>query len=169
MIDEIIGGGDGLAYKVRKADKKPSAISKLFKKIRKMLGMGEKKKKEQDPNAPPPPPLTKEQQEMADMDKYYTTFNWELPDQKPMVLPPKPKKEKKKSQEDGKEKTGGKGNEESNAISGAYTFSPEPLSLVSADPISDDRVREVGSPVILEKEASSPANSSPIEKGPVLQ
>ena len=98
LIDEIIGGGDGLAYKVRKADKKPSAISKVLKGFKKMIGMKVKEPVAVDPNAPPPK-LTPEDQQMADMDKYYTTFNWELPDQKSMEMPPKPKKEKK--QKDG--------------------------------------------------------------------
>lgn len=98
LIDEIIGGGDGLAYKVRKADKKPSAMSKAIKGLKKMMGMKVKEPVVVDPNAPPPK-LTPEDQQMADMDKYYTNFNWELPDQKSMEMPPKPKKEKK--QKDG--------------------------------------------------------------------
>ena len=48
-----------------------------------------------DPNAPAPK-LSPEDQQLADMDKYYTNFNWELPNQKLMVMPLRPKKEKKK-------------------------------------------------------------------------
>ncbi len=47
-----------------------------------------------DPNIPPPI-LTREEQEFADMDKYYTNYNWELPDQTSMKLPPRSKKGKK--------------------------------------------------------------------------
>lgn len=96
-----------------------------------MLGIQEKKKKEVDLNAPPVP-LTREQQEMVDMDKYYTTFNWELPDQKPMVLPPKPKREKKNTTNSKDPKSG----KEDTAGPSAYT-SPDPVSLASVDPVRE--------------------------------
>jgi hypothetical protein len=84
VIDEIIGGGDGLAYKARKGDRKtPSMKQKLGKALKKLLGI---KEKVVDPNAPKPPP-TREEMEMKEMDDYYTNYNWELPDQKPMQLP----------------------------------------------------------------------------------
>jgi hypothetical protein len=49
-----------------------------------------------DPNAPLPV-LTKEEQDMVDMDRYYTNYNHELPDQKPMALPVKIRKSKSSS------------------------------------------------------------------------
>lgn len=104
LIDEIIGGGDGLSYKVRKADKKPSAISKAVKGLKKMLGIKTKVPKPVDPNAPLAK-LSPEDQQMSDMDNYYTSFNWELPDQKPMQMPPKPKKEKEKKNRDDDSRT----------------------------------------------------------------
>lgn len=94
LIDEIIGGGDGLAYKARRndADARNSLKSRIGRGIKKILGI-KSKNKIVDPNAPPPV-LTREQQDMADMDRYYTNYNHELPDQKPMALPPKVRKPK---------------------------------------------------------------------------
>ncbi|KAJ3302488.1 hypothetical protein HDV03_004911 [Kappamyces sp. JEL0829] len=105
LIDEIIGGGDGLAYKARKgSERRPSFSEKLANGFKKLLGIKPKEVPAPDPNAPPPV-LSREQQEFADMDKYYTNYNWELPDQQPMTLPPKPKKERKEKAKDGDDKT----------------------------------------------------------------
>lgn len=95
MIDEIIGGGDGLAYKARRndSDRRPSLSEKITNGFKKIFGIKIKEPEVIDPNAPPPV-LTREQQDMADMDLYYTNYNHELPDQLPMVLPAKVKKEK---------------------------------------------------------------------------
>lgn len=97
LIDEIIGGGDGLAYKARRnnADRRPSISEKISNGFRKMLGIKLKEPEVVDPNAPPPI-LTREQQDMVDMDNFYSIYNHELPDQKPMSLPVKVKKSKER-------------------------------------------------------------------------
>lgn len=86
FVEDIIEGGDGLSYKARKdPNRSPSVSVKLFKGFKKILGL---KSEEVDPNAPPVE-LTKEQQDHADMDEYYTVFNCELENQVEMIMPPK--------------------------------------------------------------------------------
>jgi hypothetical protein len=65
----------------------------LKDKFLKLFGV-ETKPVEPDPAAPPPV-LSREQLEMKEMDEYYSNFNWELPDQKPMTMPPTASKGKR--------------------------------------------------------------------------
>ena len=97
IIDELIGGSERLAYKARK-EKKPKKDkkggddgfgSKFKKAFKKALGIkqDEKKSGQEEDDKP-----TREESERQEMDDYFTNFNWELADQKPMELPPRGKK-----------------------------------------------------------------------------
>lgn len=81
LIDEIVAGGDGLAYRPRKGSKHRSFSQKVTSGIKKILGI---KSKTKDGTIKV---LTREQREMELMDTCFTTYNWELPDQQPMIMP----------------------------------------------------------------------------------
>ena len=75
IIEEILGGGDGLAYKARR--KNGPAKPSMGNRISKLFGI-ESKADETTPMS---------QKYMEDMDTYYTVYNWELPNQIPMKMP----------------------------------------------------------------------------------
>ena len=91
IIDELIGGSERLAYKRRKGKKDPNAEPTFGKKMRqlfrKVFHVTKKPKREEESE-----PETREEMEYREMDEYFTDFNFEFPDQKPMELPPRGKK-----------------------------------------------------------------------------
>ena len=91
IIDELIGGSERLAYKRRKGKKDPNAEPSFGKKMRqlfrKVFHVTKKPKREEESE-----PETREEMEYREMDEYFTDFNFEFPDQKPMELPPRGKK-----------------------------------------------------------------------------
>jgi hypothetical protein len=93
LIDEIIGGGDGLSYKARKGQRRRKSSFK--ERVFKFLGFAHKLPEPVDPNTPAPP-LSREEIDMKAMDIYYTNYNWELPNQQPMVQPPTSKDKDKR-------------------------------------------------------------------------
>ncbi|KAJ3270518.1 hypothetical protein HDV01_007774 [Terramyces sp. JEL0728] len=84
VIDELMGGGDGLAYKARKGDRPrgKSVGEKFTTGFLKLFGIEVKEKAPEEPK-----PKTKEELEMEEMDLHYIPYNHELPDQAPMSMP----------------------------------------------------------------------------------
>ncbi|KAJ3260811.1 hypothetical protein HK103_007374 [Boothiomyces macroporosus] len=84
VIDELMGGGDGLAYKARKSERQrgKSVGEKFTTGFLKLFGIEVKEKAPEEPK-----PKTKEELEMEEMDLYYIPYNHELPDQPVMSMP----------------------------------------------------------------------------------
>lgn len=109
LIEEIIGGGDGLSYKARRnSPKKDSFKSRFSNAFRSLIGVPRKVKDIEVTAIELPRELTRQEQEMKDMDTYYTNYSYECPNQVPMVLPPRVKK--KKVTDGAKQKAGSESN-----------------------------------------------------------
>ncbi|KAJ3371649.1 hypothetical protein HDU91_005041 [Kappamyces sp. JEL0680] len=97
LIEEMLGGQENLAYKPRKKKKDPkdpnrkltftekltASMTKLFHGSSPTLGDG---------TPSPPKPKSRKEIEREQMDEYYIPYDWELPNQKAMTLPPEEKK-----------------------------------------------------------------------------
>jgi flagellum-specific peptidoglycan hydrolase FlgJ len=90
LIEDMLGA-EQLSYKPRKKKRDPNSLSlsqKLSNSIGNLFGI----KSSSEEKLQKPKPKTREQIDMEQMDQFWTDFDYELPDQKPMVLPSSSKK-----------------------------------------------------------------------------
>jgi hypothetical protein len=90
LIEDMLGA-EQLSYKPRKKKRDPNSLSlsqKLSNSIGNLFGI----KSNSEDKLQQPKPKTKEQIDMEQMDQFWTDFDYELPNQKPMVLPSSSKK-----------------------------------------------------------------------------
>jgi hypothetical protein len=137
LIDEIIGGGDGLAYKARKGSRRGSTIKDKFLKL-----FGVEPKPAEPEAASAPPVLTRDQLEMKEMDQYYTNFNWELPDQKPMTMPPTAMKGKRSRSNSAAVCSGPSSPVHSSNVNSCHTLDDPPMSPLRQDIIPESPLEE---------------------------
>ena len=102
----MLGGQQNLQYKPRKKkidpndpNRKLTFTEKLANSMSNLFGTSKSVSSinGSTPNLQQQKPKTRKQIEREQMDDYYTPFDWELPDQKPMKLPEELPKQKKTS------------------------------------------------------------------------